>query len=249
MSRNIFSWFGLIVLGICVCAVAADAGTMKKKKERKLVETQRLVYKVSMTDREIGSETITRHTYNDNTVEFVVDMVDQFTAETRQKQHVTLLVEEESYFPRSFRSKKEISTSGREIVHEVAIDMFSNVAVVDTHLGATTDTRNFVLPTGTAFFEVGALYPLHQLLYWYARDIGGFQSFYIFDFQRGKELTAVLSMSGPETVDTINGNVETDVIEFENDEYKMRMNVTKDGLVVRADQSTTRFELVEMSTE
>lgn len=250
VSRSISRrWIGLAAFAVCVWSIGAAADPGNKKRERTLIESLRLVYSVEMSGRKIGSETIVRRTYDDNTVEFVVEINAQFTADTRHDQHTFLLVEEESYFPKKFHSKKDITSGGRDITHEVIIDMFANVAVVNTRLASTTENHNFVLPTGTAFFEVGSLYPLYLPLFWYDKELGGRQRFYSFDVQRSKEGTVVLNMLEPEMVTMGDREIETMVIELDRDDYKVTMNVDENGRIVRARQAVTTYTLTETSSE
>lgn len=237
----------VIVAGVlCFAASGAGAETpMHQKKPVKLLSTVQAKYRKVQQDQEIGSETFERRTYDDNTVVYEVSgtaLMGGVLLSTRS----TLVVEEESYFPRSLRSEQTVAQQTDTLRIAFSVDMYSNVAVVGSDVRGRKDSRRLVVPVGLPFVEVGAAYSWEQILFWTDPDTRDRQRIQWLDPQMGSVESGEIFLSGEETIVVLGKKTPVSVFKAERERLGPAvLYVDADRRLVRCEQNVTLFELVE----
>ena len=120
---------------------------MHPTKEASVVATARAEYVVTQEEQEVGRESVTRRTFDDNTIRFDAETTIRNVAATFVVKS-QLTIEEESYFPRAYRADKTVTQPQEEIAHAITVDMFANVAVLGSEMGGRKDSRHCRQPAG-----------------------------------------------------------------------------------------------------
>lgn len=236
-----------VVLGVLgLIAPGAGAETpMHQKKPVQLLSTVNATYRMVQQDEEIGTEGFERRTYDDNTVIYDVVSSARMTGAVYSYRS-KLVVDEESYFPRSFRSDKTIAQPTDTMQIAFTVDLFSNVAVVGSEMRGRADSRRLVVPAGLPIVEVGAAYCWYQILFWTDRTTQDRQRFQWLDPQRIAVENGEIFRSGEETIVVL--GKKTPVVVFKAERERLgaaTLYVDAAGRLVRCEQNVTVFELVE----
>ena len=220
---------------------------MKRAEPRKLVHSVTSIYNIFQVDKQIGSETVTRNDYSDNTVDFQSTITMQLPNGAGISTKGELLLEDESYFPMAYTSVRTMKQAGTEFDNGTYIEWFANVALVRRKTPASEDTTHIVLPTGTAVLDVNAAHHLYQLLKWYDFETGGVQGFNVFDPTLAKLYSASLRLLAEETI-TIDGNeFVASRFDFNRDKNTAKVYVDAQGRILKVDQGYLVYELADWS--
>jgi hypothetical protein len=232
---------------------AGDAGGQAsrdamKRAETRMLESSILNYTIVQGGEAVGSESVTRKLYSNNTIAFSADITMAPAPGVVWTTEVELVLEEDSHFPRRYEMKKVITHEERSIEHRATVEMFANVAVVHATINESVVSNNIVLPAGTPVFETGILHLVHQLLFWYDRGSGGRQRFTVFDPMRGKSSDFVMLLTGAETIDVMGAPTEVEVFQLEQGQVTARYFVDAEGLLVGADLGYMSYSLSETAS-
>jgi hypothetical protein len=219
-----------------------------KREETRLLETTVTRYDILHSGERAGYESVTRRVYSNNTltldaeVELVLPEGGRWDTETK------LVLEEDSYFPRSYEIKKRMGNEERTAEYQARMEMVANVAVLSTRVNDKTETHNVVVPVGTPVFDTGVLNLVHQLLFWYDRRTGGRQRFTAFDPMTGKTNDLVMLLTGADTVDVMGESTEVEVFQIEQGVVTGKYFVDADGRLVGADLGFLSYTLSDEET-
>jgi hypothetical protein len=211
-----------------VGAALAATGVLAEKPARKAraaVGSTRSEYAIAQQGREMGSESILRTDYNDNTVVFGVHSRLEPAPETVMDQNVEFTVVEESFYPLGYRMAKRIDQGDSGITMEISIDMFANVAVMTSKSANAEGTSRIVLPTGAR------------------------QNFDAMDVANGKEESLVVQLIAADTVSVGGEATPVDVYKLHRPYFEVTLYVDGAGRMVRAEQNFMTWDLKEWSHE
>lgn len=237
------------VLTAALVAAQPMRGDKPPRKPRKALDVTRWSYSIVQGGQDKGTESGVKTEYNDNTVTFDV-VLDMTPAEnTGMKETVDLTVQADSYFPLRFSMVKKVrmGESGTEL--HTDIEMFANLAVVKTTTPGSSGTRKVVVPTGAAFVETGTVYSYYQLLFWYNRELGGWQNFDALDVGSGKAETVGLYLTGQDTVTVSGSEYPVDVFKLRREKFEVTLYVDDQERMVRVEQNLMTFDLTDWSHE
>jgi hypothetical protein len=161
-----------------------------------------------------------------------------------------MVVEEESYFPRSYRAAKTITQPTDVFEHVVTVDMYANVAVLGSELKGSKDTRRVVVPAGTAISEVGMLYPWYQLLFWIDPKSDVRQRIQWIDPGSAVIDSGEMYAAGQATIDVLGKKTKVTVYKAERERLgEATLYVDAKKRIVKAEQNMVTYRLVEWSEE
>jgi hypothetical protein len=254
MWRNIcrsrharFAW--AIGLTTWASSSAPAAPPMHATKEPSVVSTAHATYAIVQGDREIGHESVTRRIFDNNTIRFEAENVVSnpgVTMTTRSQ----LTLEEESYFPRSYRADKTVRQPDDEFVHTLTVDMVANVAVLGSELRGAKNSRRVVVPAGTAIQEVGTVHPWYQLLFWIDPASEGRQRIQWLDPSSGVVDTGELYVAGQESIEVLGKKTRVTVYKAERERLgAATLYVDAKKRIVRAEQNMLIYRLDRWSEE
>ncbi len=227
-------------------AVRAD-NPMHQKRPVKLLAAADATYRIVQQDQEIGREHMERRVYDDNTVIFDVESSALMGGATYSFKS-SLVLDEESYFPRSYRSARTIAQPVDTLEISYAVDMFSNVAVVGSDMQGRTDSRRVVVPVGVPLTELGAVYSWYQILFWTDFSSRDRQRFQWLDPQRGVVESGEIYLTGEQTLEVMGKKMTVSVLKAERERLGSAILYVDDARrIVRCEQNITLFELVEWS--
>lgn len=235
----------LVMIGAVVSAETEASEAMRERREKSLLETSHAVYRVFQGENEVGTESITREVYNDNTIVFKSTIELVMSDEVSMAEESELVLEEESYFPRSYRVNKRMRHGETVVESRISVEMFANVARMEKDIQGKSEKRNIVLPTGTPLVSADVIHPVYQLLFWYDRDKGGRQAFRVFEISRRVPEEVVLTRGDRENVMIAGTTAEVDVYVLEWPTQRVRYYVDDEGRVVATDMGFMRTELTE----
>lgn len=239
----------LFLFALLVASPAIAAPPMHATKEASVVTTARAEYVVVQEDQEVGTESVTRRIFDDNTIRFDAETTIRNVAVTYTI-NSSLTIEEESYFPRAYRAEKKIAQPDEEMVHTVTVDMYANVAVLGSELRGLASTRRVVVPAGIAVTEVGLLYPWYQLLFWVDPEAPGRQPIQWLDASSGKVESGEVYIAGEETIDVLGKKTRVTVYKAERERLgPATLYVDGKGRIVKAEQNLSVYRLREWSEE
>jgi hypothetical protein len=222
---------------------------MHPTKEASVVSTARAEYAIVQEGQEAGRESVTRRTFDDNTIHFDAENTIRNVAVTLTIKS-RLTIEEESYFPRAYRADKIIAQPGEEMEHAITVDMYANVAVLGSELRGRKDSRRVVVPVGTAIQEVGMLYPWYQLLFWIDPKADGRQRIQWLDPSTGKVESGELYVAGEETLDVLGKKTRVTVYKAERERLgPATLYVDQKRRIVKAEQNMSIYRLEKWSEE
>jgi hypothetical protein len=236
----------LVLIPVTLLAGQSDK-KMKRSEPRKLVYSVTSTYNIFQVDKQIGSETVTRNDYSDNTVDFESTITLQLPNGAGVSTKGVLLLEDESYFPMGYNSVRTMMQSGTEFDNGTYIEWFANVALVRRKTPASEDTTHVVLPTGTAVLDVNAAHHLYQLLKWYDFETGGVQGFNVLDPTLARLYSASLRLLAEETI-TIDGNeFVASRFDFNRNKNTAKVYVDAEKRILKVDQGYMVYELADWS--
>jgi len=239
-----------LLLLVCVgLALVQNARAVPmQRKEPKVVSTLHSVYRLSLQGNETGTETIDRVAYDDNTIHFSVVNKLASNQGVGMDQEIALVVEEESYFPRTLDVVKTITQGTGSFQHTIKLEMVSNVAVLETAIGTAASTKRIVVPAGIAVQEMGVLVYWYQILFWYDRDAAGRQRFQWFEPVNGTIGSGEIFVSGKETITVMGRKTPVTVFTVEREKLgSATLKVDAKGRIVAGEQNATAFELVKQT--
>jgi hypothetical protein len=243
------TWASAAAVAVALSGASPPAGTpVHKRAPVKLKSVERSVYTMTQGGHNVGREAIERSTFDDNRVVFHVESEFDPAPGVTMAQKSDLTLEEESYFPLSLRVAKTVSQGKETFDHTMSVDMFANVAVIETELRGVKETRRVVVPAGTPIQEIGAVFYWYQELFWYDRKAGQHQRFQWLDPSAGTVASGELYVDGADTL-TVMGK-KTPVTVFKADRDKIgpaTLYVDANNRIVKCEQNMVDFLLVEQS--
>jgi hypothetical protein len=230
-------------------SVASSAPPMHPTKEARVVSTARAKYTMLQEGKDTGHEHVTRTVFDNNTIRFEGELVARTpTVTMTNKSELTL--EEESYFPRSYRSAKTVKQPTEEFTHTIKVDMFANVAVLESELRGTKGTQRVVVPAGTGILEVGQLYPWYQLLFWVGQQSEGRQRIEWLDPATGSIQKGEIYSEGEQTIDVLGKKTKVTVYKAERERLGPAvLYVDARKRIVKAEQNMLTYRLDEWKEE
>lgn len=235
-----------------VCSAAVAAVSMPhQKKPVKLTSTVTGEYRIMQDKNKMGSEKIEKKTFDNNTILFTIDAVLAYGPGVTMTQHIELTVEEESYFPRTLHITKTVSQpNGSEtFTHKIDVEMFSNVAVVNTLLRDQPGAKQVVVPTGVAIEDLGVLAYLYQTLFWYDKESGGEQRFQWLDPIAGEVHSGDIKTDPDTTIPVLKKKTKVSVYQIDRERLgPATLWVDSKGFIVRGEQNMFTYELVSKKT-
>ena len=241
---------GVAVALVVSAAVAAVSMPAHQKKPVKLTSTVTTEYRIIQNKKKMGSEKIEKKTFDNNTILFTVDAVMTYAPGVSMTQHCELTVEEESYFPRTLHIKKTIAQPNAEsFTHSIDVEMFSNVAEVNSVLHGQPGAKRLVVPTGVAIQDVGVLAYLYQTLFWYDKESGGEQRFQWMDPVAVEVHSGDIRMDPETTISVLSKKTKVSVYQVDREKFgPATLWVDSKGIIVRGDMNMFVFELVSKKT-
>ena len=250
MSGTVYSSALALIAAAAMCPWSAEAGEpMHKHKERTLLEKSHAVYIMIRDGEKVGTESVTREVFDDNTIVFTATIDLQLSGEFMMTQEIELVLEEESHFPRSYRVNKKMLQAETAIDQSFNVEMFANVARVEKEINGVVETHNLVMPTGTPLVESSAIHPVYQLLFWYDHERGGRQPFRVFEISHSAPREVVLERLERQTVVLDGEELEVNAFALDWSTHQVRYYVDDDGRIVAADMGYMRAELHEWTVE
>jgi hypothetical protein len=238
------SLFAAAVALLLVAGPAVSAG--KHRAVGKLASTVKASYRIMQNGKKIGAESYEEQKFDNNTIVFKIENELAYGQGVGLSQKTELTIEDESNFPRTLHVVKTIAQPGGSFEHRIDVEMFSNVAVIATALGAAKETRRVVVPTGIALAELGTITYLYQTLFWYDRGVGGRQRFQWLDPASAKVNEGEIFLSGEETIDVLGKKTKVSVFKLEREKFgPATLWVDAKGMIVRGEQNLSVFELVD----
>jgi len=232
-------------------ASAARGETPHQRSEASLRSTLVTEYRImkqgdKANDVKVGSETVEKKVFNNNTVVFNIVAVMTYGEGVSMTQHIELVLEEESFFPRTLKVEKTVSQGEKgDFDQEISVEMFSNLAVVRSKLGGKESERRIVVPTGIAITDVGVLGYLYQTLFWYDRKLGGKQRFEYLDPVGVAIQSGEMTVDGEETILVMGKKIKTTVFKLVRDKLgPATLWLDADGVIVQGEQNFFKYELV-----
>lgn len=241
-----------VAAAVLLCASWAGsfaAGMKPPRKVREAVGTTRADYIINRQGEEVGSESIVRTDYNNNSVSFTVHNQLNPSKDTHMDEKVEFTVVEESFYPLKYEMTKDIKQGDSGISMQSSIEMFANVAVMTTKSAEAEGTRRVVLPTGTGFVETGTIYSYEQFLFWYDRDLGGRQSFNAVDVSNGKEETIIVNLIAQDTLRVQGMDTSVDVYKVQRKAFDVTLYVDPNSRVVQVEQNFMTWKLIDWSRD
>jgi hypothetical protein len=245
---------GVAIVLVCSAAIAAvssiAAESPHKKKPVKLESTLVTEYRIVQDKKKMGSEKVTKQTYDNNTIVLTIDATMTYGPGVTMDQHCELTLEEESYFPRTLHIKKTVAQpDGQGFTHTIDIEMFSNVAVVTSMLRDQAGNKRVVVPTGVAIEDLGVLGYLYQTLFWYDRESGGEQRFQWLDPVMAEVRSGDIKMDPGTTISVLNKKTKVSVYQIDRERIgPATVWVDSKGVIVRGEQNMFVYELVSRKT-
>jgi hypothetical protein len=221
-----------------------------KRRDATVTSTQRTEFRILQDKAEKGRETVEKKVFSNNTVLFTMDTSMMYGPGLTMSQHIELLVEEESFFPRSLHVVKNImQPDSTSFEHRIDVEMYSNVAVVSSVINNQAGSRRVVVPTGIAVSDVGVLGYLYQTLFWYDREMGGGQRFEWLDAISSTVNGGELKLEKEETIAVMGKKTKVSVFNVEREKYgAAKVWVDSKGTIVRGEQNFLIYELVKKSS-
>jgi hypothetical protein len=221
-----------------------------KRREATVTSTQRTEFRILQEKSEKGRETVEKKVFSNNTILFTIDASMAYGPGLTMSQHIELLVEEESFFPRSLHIVKNVmQPDSTSFEHKIDVEMYSNVAVVSSLINKQAGSRRVVVPTGIAVSDVGVLGYLYQLLFWYDRETGGGQRFEWLDPLSSTVNGGELKFEKEETIPVMGKKTKVSVFSVEREKHgAAKLWVDSKGTIVRGEQNYFIYELVKKSS-
>jgi hypothetical protein len=218
---------------------------MHQKKSVELLATVRASYSLQQQDQVIGKEDIEKRTFNNNTVIYEV-VGSAVMSGVLMLQQTTLELDEESYFPRAYRSDRTV-VQAADTTHIIfTVDMFSNVAVVGSNMRGRVDSRRVVVPTGTPIMDIGTVYGWYEVLFWVDLASRQRQRIQWLDPGRGLVENGEVYFVGEQSMEVLGKQIPVTVFKAERERIgEAVLYVDASRRIVRCEQNVTVFELTE----
>lgn len=255
MSKLIFkrtAWLAALALVLApgISSAVSEQEEMKQDEPRELIRTVSSSYAITQTGKQIGSETVTRSDYNDNSVTYKAKVLMSPTETVTIVIETELVLEAESHFPISYKTTKEIDQGGNKYTQEMDFELYSNVAVVRSRAGNGENTTRIVLPTGAAFVDANAAHHFYQLLFWYNKDLSGRQTFDTLEPTTKTAGTGVLMLARQENVSVKGEEIPASLYVLERGKRQpANIYVDEDDRIVRVEQNFMVYELTDWSEQ
>ncbi len=234
----------VVLAGVLVTA-AAVGEPVRHRRPVELLSTVEARYRLMQEDREIGGESFLRRTFDDNRVEFDSKLTTTMGG-IRFEQRSVLVLEDESYFPSTFRTDKVIEQPDDTLRFTFTTDMFANVAVIGSEMRGRSDSRRLVVPVGIPIVEVGALYCWYPILFWVDFESQDRQRIQWLDPQSARIDEGEIYLSGIETIDVLGKKTPVSVFKVERERLgPAKLYVDSRKRIVRCEQNMNVFELME----
>jgi len=255
MSKPFFekkAWTAAFILFSLLGAApgASSRDTRRQIEPKELVRTVTAEYAITQAGKDFGSEKLVRREYNDNTIEFFSTVTMSPAEGVNIKIETELLVEADSHFPISHKLKKDILQGESHIIQEIRTELFSNVAVISRITGEQVEVTKKVLPTGAAFVGGNGCYYFYQMLFWYNRDMGGRQTFDVFDLDVKASQPGVLLMTPADDIEVMGVDTAVALYVLEREKRQpTNIYLNKDDVIVRLEQSYMIYQLIGFTEE
>jgi len=224
-------------------------GDKPPRPPRTALDVTRWSYSIVQGGQDKGTEAGVKTEYNDNTISFDVDLDLSPAEDTGMKETVALIIQADSYFPLRSSVVKKVRMGDSNTELDTDIEMFANLAVIKTSTPGSSGTRKVVVPTGAAFIETGMVYSYYQLLFWYDRELGGWQNFDALDVGSSKVESTGLFLAGQDTVTVSGTEYPVDVFKLRREKFEVTLYVDDQGRMVRVEQNLMTFDLTDWSHE
>jgi hypothetical protein len=239
----------VLSLGAIVVGIALAAPPMHPTKEASVVSTARAKFTAVQDGQDVGHERMTRTVFDNNTIRFEAESVARTPAVTLTNKS-ELILEEESYFPRAYRTNKTVTQSTGEFTHAITVDMYANVAVLVSEMRGSSGTQRVVVPAGVAILEVGQLYPWYQLLFWVDPQTEGRQRIQWLDPATGTVQAGEIYIEGEQTIDVLGKKTKVTVYKAERERLgPATLYVDARKRIVKAEQNMLTYRLDEWTEE
>jgi hypothetical protein len=183
-------------LGVIIPGAVTSGAPKKVSSGAEVTARFEGAYEIFQLDKKIGTEKFTKVVHDDNTVEFTSQSSLSFSGRDTFKEKTSLVLQEDSYFPRKYRSEK----IARGFVQEITLEMIANVANIRTATTRDTSAEMRAFSTGSICLEGGLAYQFEQVVRRYDSSRGGKQRVLFFDPISKKE--GSLTIEAVATVDT-----------------------------------------------
>jgi hypothetical protein len=234
---------------IAAAGVAAAETPMHARKDVELLARARAVYAITQMERQAGTETVERRVFDNNTVVYHA-LAETFMGGVRYRQESTLTLDEDSYFPRTLVSDKDIMQPADTVEIQYTVDMFSNLAAVGSRMGSRRDEKRLVVPSGVAVVEMGMLYPWYEMMYWVDSDTEARQRLRWLDPQKRVVEAGEIYRAGEELVSVLGKKQLVKVFKAARETMgEAKIWLDDQGRIVRLDQNQTLYELTEWSED
>jgi hypothetical protein len=235
---------------VAIAPAFAEGMSPHHKKPVKLESTLVTEYRIVQDKKKMGSEKVTKQTYDNNTIVLTIDATMTYGPGVTMDQHCELTLEEESYFPRTLHIKKTVKQpDGQGFTHSIDIEMFSNVAVVTSMLRDQAGNKRVVVPTGVSIEDLGVLGYLYQTLFWYDKESGGEQRFQWLDPVMVEVRSGDIKMDPQTTISVLNKKTKVSVYQIDRERIgPATVWVDSKGVIVRGEQNMFVYELVSKKT-
>jgi hypothetical protein len=234
---------------ILATAAVAVAAPMRPVKEPALVSTERATYVIEQDGKDVGKEASVRRLYDNNTIRFDIDHLLRTPGVTMTTKG-DLVLEEESYFPRSYRAEQTITQPDEEFVHTVTVDMFANVAVLGGEMRGSKTSRRIVVPAGIAIQTVGTVYTWYQVLFWIDPKDPGRHKFQWLDPTSGAVESGEIYVAEPQTIEVLGKKTPVTVYKAERERLGPAViYVDKKKRIVKIEQNLMNYRLDQWSEE
>ncbi len=241
----------LTALFIIVVATVVNSPTFGagKRQPRVANEVVAIAYDAFQAGQPVGTIAFDRTTYSDNTIEYTgtinITPIEKMVLVTEFEYEV----QEESLFPRRYFAKKtvdnQMAPEAKPFESTTLIEMFTNVAVVNSEVSGGKSRTVHRLPTGTAFIEREMVFQLEQLAFWYNEDLGGRQEFDLFDPSNMQQERVLFVNLGKKTIETLSGDQDATHYSLEREKYALDVYIDERGRIVRVVQFQSVFDLVK----
>lgn len=239
----------LIATAMLALAAVAVAAPMRPVKEPALVSTERATYVIEQNGEDVGKEASVRRLFDNNTIRFDIEHALRTPGVTMTTKG-ELVLEEESYFPRSYRAEQTITQPDDEFVHTVTVDMFANVAVLGSEMRGTKTARRIVVPAGIAIQTVGTVYQWYQVLFWIDPKDAGRRKFQWLDPTSGAVESGEIYVAEPETIQVLGKKTPVTVYKAERERLGPAViYVDKKKRIVKIEQNLMNYRLDQWSEE
>ncbi len=192
----------IIVVPLFLCWTTVSSSPAEKHGPALVKSHQEGTYRILQMDKEIGTQEFKIKIYDNNSLQIECRQLLSVTGKDTFKEESSLLVEEDSYFPKRYTSKKQ----AKNYTMQLQVDMVANVGVFKTKTPSTETTETRVYPAGSLCLPMGLVSYLSQLLYRYNDKAGGKQRILTFDPVSKLEEIIVVESSAP--LDTTIAGVE-----------------------------------------